>query len=77
MSTLNEMLRDKMINGFIVALVFGFGTINLINNLGGMVLDHVFGVATSPWSWKIFWGQVVLYILAIIAAILIRLRVAK
>lgn len=77
MNALREILQDKFINGFIVALVFGIGTINFINTVGGLVLDHVFQVATSAWNWKIFYGQLILYGLAIIAAVLIRSRVAK
>lgn len=77
MTTLREILQDKFINGFIVALVFGIGTINFINNVGGLILDQVFKVATTPWNWKIFYGQLILYAMAIIAAVLIRSRVAK
>lgn len=33
MSTLREILSDKFINGFIVALVFSLGTINFISNI--------------------------------------------
>ena len=77
MTTLGEILQDKFINGFIVALVFGIGTINLVNNVGGLILDQVFKVATTPWNWKIFYGQLILYAMAIVAAVLIRGRVAK
>ena len=77
MSTLREILQDKFINGFMVALVFGISTITLINNVGGMILDQVFKVATAPWNWKIFYGQLILYAAAIITAVLIRKRVAK
>lgn len=77
MNTLREILQDKFINGFIVALILGIGTINFINNVGGMVLDHIFRVATSAWNWKIFYGQLILYGLAIITAALIRNRVVK
>jgi NADP-dependent 3-hydroxy acid dehydrogenase YdfG len=74
MNTLREILKDKFINAFIVALVFGIGTIDFINNAGGMVLDHVFGVATTTWNWKIFYGQLVLYGMTIIAAVFLRRR---
>ncbi len=77
MATLREILQDRFINGFIVALVLGINTVNLINNVGGLVLDHVLKVATTPWNWKIFYGQLILYAMAIIAAVLIRRRVAK
>lgn len=77
MTVLREILQDKIVNGFIVAVVIGIATINLIGNVGGMILDHVFGVATSPWNWKIFYGQLILYFMAIIAAALIRKRLAK
>lgn len=77
MATLREILEDKFINGFTIALILGISTINLINNVGGMVLDHVFQVATTPWNWKIFYGQLILYALALITAVLIRSRVAK
>ena len=77
MFALREILQDKFINGFIVALILGISTINFVNNIGGLILDQVFKVATNPWNWKIFWGQLILYALAIIAAILIRSRVAK
>ena len=77
MTTLGEILQDKFINGFIVALVFGIGTINLVNNVGGLILDQVFKVATTPWNWKIFYGQLILYAMATMAAVLIRGRVAK
>lgn len=77
MSTLGEILEDKFINGFIVAIILGISTINLVNTVGGLVLDHVFGVATSPWNWKIFYGQLILYLMAIMAAVLIRRRVVK
>lgn len=77
MTTLGEILQDKFINGFIVALILGIGTINLINSVGGLILDQVFKVATSPWNWKIFYGQLILYAMAIAAAVLIRGRVAR
>lgn len=77
MATLREILGDKFINGFIVALIFGIGTINFVNNVGGMILDQVFKVATTPWNWKIFYGQLILYGLAIIVSVLIRSRVVK
>ena len=72
MSTLREILKDKLVNGFIVALVFGIGTINFINNIGGLVLDQVFKVATTPWNWKIFYGQTILYGVAIMVAVFLR-----
>lgn len=77
MITLREILEDKFINGFIVALILGIGTINFINTVGGLVLDHVLKVATTTWNWKIFYGQLILYGLAIIVAMLIRSRVVK
>lgn len=77
MRTLQEILKDKLVNGFIVALVLGIGTLNLINSVGGLVLDQIFKVATTPWNWKIFYGQLILYAAAIIAAVLIRKRAAK
>lgn len=77
MTTLREILQDKFINGFIVALILGISTINFVNTLGGLVLDQVFKVATGPWNWKIFYGQLILYGLAVITAVLIRGRVAR
>jgi len=77
MNTLREILKDRYINGFIVAFVLGISTINFINNAAGMVLDHVLKVATTLWNWKIFYGQLILYGLAIIVEVLIRRRVAK
>jgi len=72
MNTLREILKNKFINGFIVALVFGIGTVDFVKNVGGMVLDHVFGVATTSWNWKIFYGQVILYLATIISAVFLR-----
>lgn len=77
MSTLREILQDKFINGFIVALILGISTINFVSNVGGLILDQVFKVATTPWNWKIFYGQLILYTLATITAVLIRTRVVK
>lgn len=77
MNTLHEIMHDKLINGFLVALILGISTINSINNIGGMILDHVLGVATTPWNWKIFYGQITLYATAIIAAVLIRRRASR
>lgn len=77
MKILREILQDRMVNSFIVGLVLGFGTINFVNNIGGMILDHIFRVATSVWNWKIFYGQLILYGMAIIIAMSIRRRVIK
>ena len=77
MSTLREILQDKLINGFIVALVFGLGTINFISNVGGMIIDRIFQLGDTAWNWKIFYARLSMYALTVIVAILIRKRVRK
>jgi hypothetical protein len=72
MSTFGEILKDKFINGFIVALILGLGTVNAINNIGGSVLDHLLKVESAPWNWKIFYGQLILYLMLVMAAVFLR-----
>ena len=74
MNILREILKDRMINGFIVALIIGISTINFVNNAIGTALDHIYKIATAPWSWKVFWGQVTLYLISIIVAMFIKSR---
>lgn len=77
MNTVREILSDKLINGFIVALIIGIGTINFTSNVGGMIIDRLFQFPDATWDWKTFNARLTLYGVTVIVAILIRKRVAK
>lgn len=67
MEGFNKMLKNERVNNLTTAVIFGFATFGFFSSVGTMIFGDLFDTGAT-WAWKVFWTELVVYLVLIFVA---------